>query len=352
MLKKSLVISMASLMLFSCGSNNQESSKQKEESSVPESLFVDPNVATFPSAYSLDQKVNSKLSVSLECEHGGAHENINLVRYNEYTKFSDSSHNVFVKNESGDGLFYTKDENGLYTSFSIDTYSSDVYYKQAYVACLAGQSLTFSSHREITFLGRECVEYSNDPDWNKSLIQDKETSLILRFDIDLDNPGYNFKFEAKEICLGDNVSRLIRQDIDNIKAAPLSSEMLKGLGFEGELETPKFAINGCSSTWQNNDLVEYRIEYKDRVNSGNDTYINQFETLTRGLYDLGFSKDSQAAITAKEYEELVVDSTIEYNADITFLAFGTKNGKTYKIESNLTVIGGYATITFVINHIA
>lgn len=348
-------VGVSLLMATSCSSDKKEISSlktSKEESS--ESVYVDPNTVTFPSAYTLEQKLNSQFAVRLEYVSEDISGEINFVRYNNYTKYTDSNKekglNFFVKGTSGEGLYYEADDNGRYSSFTFGDFDQFQCYKNACIGCFAGETYTFASNTEISYLGRECVKYTNTVDLDESLIMDKETGLILHYGLSgIKNQAFqtsNFKFDVKEISFGESAKSKISQDINNICATPLDAAMLEGLGFHGELETPHFSISDCSTKWQGNSLSEYSIEYKERVSSGNDTYINQFETFTTCLYNMGFKKDSAIATGVKNYEELVVDSTVDYDADITFLAYASTGTTTYKAESNVTVKGGQASIKF------
>ena len=313
----------------------------------------------------IEQKLNSKLSVSLEYELNNTRNGIKFTRYGEYTKYEDSGlegGNCFVKNDSGRGLFYAKDENGRYTSFTCDDFDQHQYYRKSYIGYFGGVEYVFKSNQEISYLGRNCIKYTNEEAQNdstqNSLIMDKETGLVLHYDLKelTQNSNKNtlktdFKFDVKEIRFGEEAKSVISGDIENVYAKPLSSTTLEALGFQGELETPNFAISDCSTKWQGEILNEYRIEYKDRVNSGNDTYINQFETFTTCLYNMGFKKPSSQA-SDSDYRALFIDSTIEYDADITFTAFAAKNNNTYKAESHLTVKGGQASITFTLTRVS
>lgn len=358
---RSLIVTASLLLVGSCAPNEQESSIQistKSENQSSSSVEIDPNYVVFPTLYTIDEKVNSKLSVRVEYEIDGTYGEINLTHYNQYIKYEDSNNmedNCFAINDSGRGLFYNKDEEGRYTSFTCDDIFPSQYYRNAYVGWFAGNRATFKSNQEITYLGRSCIKYTNKEELNDStegsLILDKETGLVLHCDIDkiLENLIYdqipaNFKFDVKEIYVGEDARNNIIEDIENVYANPLDSTTLEKLGFKGELETPNFAISDCSTKWQGENLIEYAIEYKDRVNSGNDTYINQFETFTTCLYNMGFKQSSDSS--DKNYEELVVDSTIDYDADLSFTAYAIKDSATYKTTTNITVKGGYASLKF------
>ncbi len=360
-------IALASLLVVCSCTSKEENSVSQVSSNAEQSsgVFVDPNVVSLPSVYSLEQKLNSKLSVTLEYELNNTRNEIQFTRYGEYTKYEDSgseSDNCFVKNDSGRGLFYEKDESGRYTSFVCDDFDQHQYYRKSYVGYFGGVEYVFKSNQEISYLGRSCIKYTNkeeaDDSMQDSLIIDKETGLVLHYDLkeltQNSNKGTlqtDFKFNVKEIRFGEEAKNTINENIENVYAEPLSSTTLEALGFQGELETPNFAISDCSTKWQGESLNEYKIEYKDRVNSGNDTYINQFETFTTCLYNMGFKKPSSQASDGN-YQALVVDSTFDYDADISFAAFATKNSNTYKAESHLTVKGGQASITFTLNHVA
>lgn len=336
-------------MAFSCGQKGPGTSKQslpqeeslKESSNsvvsksekTSESVYVDPNRITFPSIGSVERAVNSRIGVRLEFKAEETSGEISLIRYNNYTKYADSSkegiNDFFVENKSGDGFYHSKDEDGRYSAFACDYFDQAKCYRDAYVGVFAGQEYVFSSNEEISYLNRECIKYTFNTDG--SLIMDKETGLVLHYDLPHliegrsgDQLNTAFKFDVKEVCFGDDVKSLISQDVDNISVSPLDSSMLKNLGFEGDLETPHFAINNCSSYWQGENLSEYTIEYRENVNSGNDTYINQFETFTTCLYNMGFNRDSPDGSEFKDYETLVVDSTIDYDADISFAAYASK----------------------------
>lgn len=353
---KSVIAATSLLMVCSCAPKEQDSSNPEQSSS---SVYVDPNTVFVPSVTSIDQKLNSQFSIQVEYEEDGVRGEITLTRYNQYMEYEDTSErripNCFVKNESGTGLFYSKDEDGRYASFVCKELDFNQYYKEAFIGQFSYQTLMFKSNQEITYLGRECIKYTNHEEIsnniNDSLVMDKETGLILHCDLEYWNNIYqrldypNFKFDVTAIYLGDEAKGKIGNKIDSICVSSLDSTMLQNLGFQGELETPNFAISDCSTEWEGEDLKKYTIEYKDKVNSGNDTYINQFETFTTCLYNMGFKKPSSQALDC-DYQALVIDSTIEYDADITFAAFATKNNKTYKTESHLTVKGGQASIAF------
>lgn len=375
-----IIISATPLLtMFSCASKgrdsgNQDSSQEQSSSRVLSSIeqsstsvFVDPNNVLFPSVYSIEQNLKSQFSVTLECEVDDKHEEITFTRYNQYTKFESSIDedglNCFVNNGSGTGFFYSKDSDGRYSSFTTGEFDLNQYYRKAYVGCFAGVEYVFKSNEEIEYLGRNCIKYTNkeDPDESarESLILDKETGLVLHYDLGyvteglaLDTWTTQFKFDVKEIHLGQEVKDTINEDIESVRVEPLSSTTLKKLGFQGELETPNFSIYDCSTKWQSDGLDEYKIEYRDRVNSGNDSYINQFETFTTCLYNMGFNKASSESSVDSDYEELIVDSTIDYDADISFSAFASVNSTTYKVDSHLTINGGQASITFILTHIA
>lgn len=347
--------------MCSCGENSHNVSNKSvsEQVSSSESVYVDPNIVTFPSNYTLDQKLGSKFNMRITYDTGDIHEEINFARYNQYIKYSDSNQgadrNFFVNTGSSGCLFYSKDENGKYSTLTNGEFDINQCYRDAYIGRLASQTYDFSSNEEITYLGRQCIKYTNSEEptdsLNESLIMDKETGLILHFDLSYlvqnlahDEWSPTFKFDVKEICFGEDAKSKINQDIENIKVSALDSTMLEKYGFEGELETPHFAINECSTQWQGENLIEYSIEYKERVNSGNDTYINQFETFTTCLYNLGFNKNN--TLSAKTYNELVTDSTVDYDADMLFSGYGVKGTSTYKAECHLTVKGGQASIVF------
>lgn len=360
LLSKTFIAASVLLLVPSCTSKAE--SKPSEEQSSSESVFIDPNLVAFPSAFSIDQKLGQQYSVALEYEKGGKKENLNFVRYNEYVKFVDTSESngrdLFIKNSPEGSLFYSKDEEGLFSSFVCEELNQEELYRQAYVSCFAGQSFRFSLNRETTFLGRNCMEYCNEESWESaskgSLIVDKETNFILHLDIDhlvdsrtqAEKP-VDFKFEVKELLLGNATKNKIEEDINKVAATVLNSAMIESFGFAGELTTPQLPIATCSTKWSNNKMVEYNIEYKDRVNSGNDTYINQFETFTNCLYNLGFDKDySGDELVVKNYTDLIVDATIDYDSDISYRAYAKKGTDIYLVNSQETVKGKDASIKF------
>ena len=359
----SLIIGTSLIVVCSCGSKEQGSSAEisLEISQSSSSVYADSNIVFCPSFTSIDQKLNSQYSIQIEYEEDGVSGEVTFTRYNQYVSYEDTNErknpNCFVKNESGTGLFYSKDDDGRYTSFVCKELDLNEYYKDAFVSKFSYQTLDFQSNQEITYLGRECIKYTNHKETNNnindSLIMDKETGLILHCDLEYWNNIYqaietpNFKFDVTAIYLGEEAKDKIDEKIERIYVNPLDSTMLEKLGFAGDLETPNFAINECSTEWDGDDLKKYTIEYRERVNSGNDTYINQFETFTTCLYNIGFKKSSPDS-SDEIYGYLVVDSTIGYDADLSFVAYAKKNSTTYKVETNLTVKGGQASLKFIL----
>ena len=293
----------------------------------------------------LGEKYYIKYEVTSESsgEENTSETNEIIVATNGTYSFSQTGDSKVLLKKVEDVYYIYGQESGKDEYISINLYDSTINpLNSANVYMVAaGESISYSSKSDVTFLGRSCTKYSTSLGTNSSLgsvnmeteyIIDKSTGACLKYsasasaDTTDGNGSGKATFEAKEFKLGNDVDAEIAVETNKIVVKEWDTEFMTSMGLTGIAPIANTQLNGASLY-----TSEQNKEYDIILNMDGTIEENKTALLAiaESFFNAGAKYDSGEELQAS-YQDLTRDESADENApSINFDAYSEDGDEVY-----------------------
>ena len=280
----------------------------------------------------------------------------------EFFVSSDENERVLLKHEDGVTTAYQyNEETGKYDSSTSTTLNLGAN-AMSYLLTYTGQ-ISYSSKRNVTFLNRACVEYTQKDSFSffgvtasyeHTIVIDNETGACLKMSYSakggtLEESGSgSATFEVKTFETGDKVTEIINEEVKKISEDANQTDWLELNGFS--------AIN--LKAYQIIAMTSDEDEFSASLNITGEDASQQFDNLLVAFFRLGFNayydaeNDDYKTLTNLKDENIYEENNFESGSYISFDAYKLDSGNpTYCLQINASVVSGQYTVSIEISKI-